>query len=319
MTEILLGHVLPGVAGLALYVTLGVVLGWLLEALGVAARLGRLARPVIRMAALPPICATAFMTTFVSPKAAGGMLAAAYTGGALSRRSLILGATANSFVSGLMHLRVAAPFLIALLGYAGLGYVGFIVGSGAVVLAATLFLGRVWREDPAVQEAAQAASGEQGDVEKRSSWRDAWQRWCRLLPRVLLVAIPVYTLVAYLNKAGAFSWLAARMPPRLASVLPPASMAVIVAQMSGASRAAPVAKEFLDTGELSMGAVFFTLVCGYALSLPVRVLRRNLPGALSLYPGRNGFWIVGLSQGIRFLLATGIVAAWIIARTGRTA
>jgi hypothetical protein len=300
MIDILMERVLPGVLQLAVYITLGIVLGWALEALGLVRRLGRMAAPVTRAAGLPPVCATAFVTAFVSAKAAGGMLSAAHANGEISRRSLILGAVANSFPSALMHLRISGPVIVATLGAAGIAYVSFTVFNALLVLGVVLVAGHLMPDSGATVQAA----GEAQDTDVlRVDWRVAWRRWCRLLPRVLLVAVPVYILVACLNETGVFAQLGNKMPPALEASLPPASLAVIAMQMTSTTRAAPVAREFLDSGELSPWAVFLALLTGYVLSLPVRVLRRNLPSAVSLYPGRNGLWITLISQGIRFTVA----------------
>jgi hypothetical protein len=313
MLEALIKDVAPGVAALAFFVTLGVALGWGLEALGLARRLSRLAAPIMRTAQLPPVCATAFVAAFASSRAAGGMLSAARANGEISRRSLILGAVAVSFPSALLHLRLSAPVLIATLGAAGIAYVAFTVLNALIVLTFVLIAGRL-KPEPArpVSAPGRTETAEPAAALPVPDWRTAWRRWRRLIPRVLLVAIPVYILVAYLEETGAFAALSKKMPPRLEASLPPASMAVIAMQMTSTTRAAPVARKFLDSGELSPAAVFFALVTGYVLSLPVRVLRRNLPGAVSLYPGRNGLWITLLSQGIRFAVASATVAVWLV-------
>ena len=311
MLEILIDKVVPGVARLVLYITAGILLGWVLEVLGITRRLAVVARPVMRVARLPPLCATAFMTAFVSPKAAAGMLSAAFANQEIDRKALILGATANSVPSALMHLKVAAPLLITVLGLAGLGYVGFIVGSSLLLLVITMVLGQLHRSETHTEHGDSPSAAATIKQPRITDWRVAWQRWRQLLPKVLLIAVPLYSLVAYLNATGAFKKMGALLPPGLESILPPSAMAILVAGMSGASRAAPVAREFLDSGELTSTAVFFTLLTGYVLSLPIRVMRRNLPSALSLYPGRNGLYIILLSQGVRWLLAATLVLGWI--------
>lgn len=318
MLEIILERVLPGVIRLIVYISLGIALGWVLEALGVVRRLGHWVKPVILWAGLPPVCATAFVTALASQKAAGGMLSAAYSNQEISRRSLILGGAAISFPSAMMKLRFAAPLLITTLGLAGLAYTGFVIVGSALVLTVVMIGGHVWREaepaDSGSAEQAEAKAEEQGL--NRPGWRVAWERWRHLLPRVLLVAVPVYTLVAVLGETGFFGKLADTFPPQLERFLPPEAMAVIVMQMGSTTRAVPVAQEFLNSGALSPAALFFALVTGYVISLPVRVMRRSLPSVLSLYPGRNGVWILVTSQSPRFLLGVILMVGWFIVQFG---
>lgn len=316
MLEIILERVLPGVVRLIVYISLGIALGWVLEALGIVRRLGRWVKPVIHWAGLPPVCATAFVTALASQKAAGGMLSAAYSNREISRRSLILGGAAISFPSAMMKLRFAAPLLITTLGLAGLAYTGFVIVGSALVLTVVMIGGHVWRDaEPAVYGGAERAE-EAETAWDRPGWRVAWERWRQLLPRVLLVAVPVYTLVAVLGEMGLFGKLADTFPPQLERFLPPEAMAVIVMQMGSTTRAVPVAQEFLNSGALSPAALFFALVTGYVISLPFRVMRRSLPSVLSLYPGRNGVWILVTSQAPRFLLGVILMLGWFIIHVG---
>ena len=321
----LIYSVLPKVYTLALYVSIGILVGWLLEITGMVQRIGRIAAPLMRRTQLPTICITSFATAFASPKAANGMLSAAEAHGEISRRSAIIGGMANSFPSGLMHLRMAGPILITTLGAAGLAYVSFAIFNSTVVLVVAIVLARFWHDtqpDPPPQENAnpddKRAAEEKTKKPKLTGSALLWSRWRQLVPRVIMIAIPVYTLLAWLKQAGAFKAISRQMPPALEAALPPASLAVIVMQMSSTMRAAPLAREFLDSGELTAATVFFALVTGYLLSLPVRVLRRNLPGAISLYRGRIGIWITLLSQGTRFVVALLLVIGWFLFQLNST-
>jgi hypothetical protein len=310
MAEIWIHKIIPGIAGLLLCISLGVLLGWVLEALGVVKRLGKFAGPVIKWAGLPEICATAFITALASQKAGGSMLSSAYSNKEISRRSLILGATALSVPSGLMKLRFAGPLLITTLGAAGMGYVLFVLAGCVTVLMAVLVCAQFWHEPQQYlnKTASQPTGAKKPSDKSKSGWRLAWQRWCSLLPGVLLVAVPMYTLLAFLNELGAFKYLANHLPAGVGRFVSPEAMAVIAMQLTSTTRAAPVAKEFLDAGTLTATAVFFALIMGYVINLPIRIAKRSLANTLSLYPGRNGVWILLLSHGPRMGLALVLLA-----------
>ena len=316
MGEAFAEHVIPGVLRLTLFMSLGILLGYVMEVFGIIRRLARLARPVISWANLPPVCAASFVTALASQKAAGAMLSAAYTNSEITRGTLVLGAVANTFPSALMHLRVAAPVLVATLGFAGGAYVVFTVANAAVVLGIVLVAGHFRH---AAASGPLKSSAEPVPREKslpQYGWQGAWQRWKRLLPRVLLLAVPVYTLAAVLTETGVFKAAARGLPRQLAEVLPPEAITVIVVQMGSTVQAAPVAKSFLDAGTLGPLTLFFVLVTGYVVSLPGRVLRRSLPATLSVFPGRNGFYVIALSQGARWLVALTVVLLWWYYRIG---
>lgn len=310
MVELVLEKVLSGVAKLALWISFGVLLGVALEVIGLVRRLGAISRPLVRLLRLPPIAASAFVTSFVSPKSGNAMLSGAFANEEISRRSLVLSAAANSFPSTLMHLKVSGPLLIAMLGAIGMAYVAFVTAGGCAVLATVILISRLWRGDAETAEREVTSSTPGPGL--AGAWKRAWSRWRKLLPKVLLVSLPLYAAIAWLNDAGLFRRWSRMLPGGLEDLLPPESMVILASHMAGATRAATVAREFLESEALSPLAVLLTLMTGYALTLPVRVLRRTLPSTLSLFPGGNGFLIIAVTQIPRMIFAVCLITVWML-------
>ncbi|CAA6679495.1 MULTISPECIES: hypothetical protein [unclassified Lentimonas] len=307
--DLFLNKVLPYVFTLSLYISLGVLIGVLLEITGAIKGLAKIARPILALGNFPAVCAAAFVTAFSSAKTAHSMLASAYRGQQINRRELILGAVANSLPVTLMHLKFFAPMMISVLGGVGAAYVGFIVGGAVLVFLAAVLLSRILVQ-PRNEEAVDVAETKSEKIHKRFL-KMLWQRWSHMTLRVLAVAIPVYTAVAWIKAEGGFKWLAGHLPASFEAVFPVESMTIIIAQLSGTTAAVSSAKSLLENGGITEVQLFFTLVAGYSLALPIKVLRRNLPSALSIFPESTGFWIIGATQGLRLALALSFVTTYI--------
>jgi len=305
MTLEWLEHILPGVIRLIVAVTLGIYLGTLLEATPLARWAGWLARPFMHWGRLPSVCATAFVTSFISPRTANTLLAGSHSSGQLSRRHMILGALANTFPASFVHIRTTLFILIPLLGAAGAGYILFQIASGLTGALLALTAARLWREPAAPPDAPLYVPSEPSPL--RAVLRLSWQRSRPILTRVLLLTVPLYALVAWADAHGFFERLTEWLPTPLARILPASSLSIIVAHMTNVLTATSIASELLHSGRLTGGQVFLTLVLGYGLTIPLRTLRHTLPSYVGIFPGRDGVWLVMVSQGFRIVF-TALVA-----------
>ena len=282
-------------------VAAGVMAGTLLEATGVMKRVAYISGPMLKLGKLSPVCGTAFVTAFASPRAANSILASAYSEQSLSRRELISGALVNLFPGSLTHLRVLAFVLIPLLGVAGVAYVLFQIITGFIcaltaLIASSLLAG-------GSKQSTFAGTKNSGEEEQKKSLRDAlkegWKRARKMLIRVICITVPIYVAVAVLEQYGVFSSLTEYLPQSMTHILPPAGITVVAAHLSSVINAAGVASELLGTGTLSSAQVFLTLVCGYVLSMPIRVMRHTIPAAVGIYPYREALLIVIAGQSLR--------------------
>ncbi len=308
--ELFLSKVVPAVFELGLYLSLGVLIGVLLEVTGCMRGLSRIARPILAMGHFPAECAAAFVAAFGSAKTAHSMLASAYRGAEINRRELVLGAVANSLPTTLMHLKFFAPLMISALGTVGLAYVSFVVALAVAVFLVAVIASRfvVEAQDFEFVNIEPKAGRKQKET---SFGKMLWSRWWRMSVRVLSVAIPVYTTITWIEVSGGFEWMASALPNSVASIFPVESMGIIVAQLSRTSAAVSATKGLLEAGTLTASQAFFTLLAGYCLALPIKVIRRNLPSALSIFPEATGFWIIGITQGVRLLITVSLVGGYI--------
>ena len=295
--EIWLDRIIPGIVRLLICVSIGVFVGSLLDSMGWLRQLSFLAAPLRRVGGLPPQCYTAFITAFASPRAANGILSGAYDQELISRRQMIAGALVNTFPNSLSHVRIMAFAIIPLAGYAGAAYVCFqmLVGVGcslAAVVGVRIFVG------------AGGEAGEEGEVSCsklgfREAVRKAYKHARKVLLRIVVVTVPLYIVVSYLDKMGVFAAMADKLPPSLSAVLPPAALAILVGHMTNILTAASAASELLQSQTMGAAQVFLTFLIGYGLTIPIRAVRHSIPAAVGVFPAKDGLTIVLLSSGLR--------------------
>ena len=71
--------------------------------------------------------------------------------------------------------------------------------------------------------------------------------------------------------------------------------------MGGLVSSATVAAKMGHEGKVTTLQILIALMAANIITIPFSALRRNLPTAVGIFPKRDGFWIVGITQGLRFL------------------
>lgn len=284
---------------LILTVVAGLFLGCLLEALPWLRRLTQVRS--LGLGRLPPVCTSAFLLALVSPRSANGLLAGELATGRLDRRQVLLTCLANTAPSSLIHLRSMVFTVVPLAGLTGLAYLGWQLLVALLVTELALLASRVLL--PVSQPVARSATSPVPGSGSGGLWAGAWQRTRRVLPRLLLITVPLYAVVAYLEHCGLLQALSHLLPQSLQQRLPAQALTIIAAHLTNVVAAAALAGRFLASGVLDPTQVFLALVIGNAVSLPLRTLRHNLPATVGTFPPGLGLVITTLGQGLRLVLA----------------
>ena len=304
-----------GLLRLIVLVSAGVFAGSLLESTGWTRKLGFLVRPLTNWAKLPSACGSAFVTAFVSPRAANSMLAGAYADNKLRRHEMITGALINIFPNTLCHMRVLAFAVIPLLGVVGAAYVGFQFVTALVVTVIMLGVGR-GLSGKLVPSGGDTTNDTENREQETETWGEATKRAMKrtrkILTRVMLITAPLYIAVGILDHLGIFRQAAEVMPQALAAVLPPASVTVVAGHMSSVMNAAGIGAELMHSGTLSGYHLLMTLIAGNLLSMPIRAMRHTIPSILGIFPPRDGIMIVVVGQILRAAIGLSIfIGLWV--------
>ncbi len=279
-----------------------------------------LLKPLINFARLPQIVGAAMITALFSNHAAGGILAGSFAEDRISRFEMRVGAICNSYAAYVSHsFRVMYP-VVGALGLPGFYYFGLIFGSGLLITLTALTICR-FRPQSAISIDNGIVTGDATPTpvtKKMISWPEtifrAWSRSRNILIRVLWVTVPLYLLASYFNYIGIFQVWKEFVPEIAAPFFPPEVLAIMAARLGGLVSAAGVAFEFYDHGSIGSAHILLALLAGNLITNPIRMLRRNLPTAMGIFPPRDGFFIVMVMQMSRLLfviLYIAILIAWL--------
>ena len=294
---------------LLLGLALGLLIANTLEALRWTRHLARLARPLARVAHLPPVAGAAFALAFVSPASANGLLSERHEAGEISRRELMLANIFNSLPAFLTHTPTIFFLTWPVLGSPAIIYVlltllAAVLRTGGLVLAGRLIL--------PLPAPATEAPGESGGTAWRAACAKAWKRFVRRLPKLVYFTVPVYVLMYVLQRYGYFTaaedWLARHMD--WLSFLKPQAVGVIVLHLAAELGAAlGAAGGLLQTGGLTPRDVVLALMVGNILSTPMRAIRHQLPSYAGFYRPALALRLILVNQGLRALSMT--LVAWL--------
>jgi hypothetical protein len=254
-----------------------------------------LAKPLIKVGKLSPVSATSIITSIFSATAANTMISDSYKSASITRREMLTTALCNAYFTMVSHsLRIAAQ-LIALIGMAGVYYYSFTFLTGFIFILVVLLISRLFFYKNDVQDRG-VCSKEVEVKERPKTWskiiKTSNARSIRSVFRVMFVTLPIYLLVFYLIQIGYFNHFADELPSWLTHYLTPEMFSILTARLGGLISAGSVANSFLLLNTVSTKQIFIVFLIGFIVTLPIRVLRRNLPVLLGIFSFDDAIFIV---------------------------
>jgi hypothetical protein len=284
---------------ITLGIGVGLLLGMIMESAGLAARLGRVAAPLLRFGHLKEPSALAFIAAYFSAITASTILMNAYRDQTISRRELVLSTLILTFPVFFAHLPSMFFIITPLLGRLGIYYLGILLAADLLRTSAYLIYGRLAL--PAYQPRPLPPS------EARPSWSQIWQEtWGKFLERlhrILVVTIPVFVAVFLAQEGGLFDWLGGKLTGLLrVTQVPVQALSILAFSLAAETTGGfAAAGAFLQSQALSSAAVLFTLLAGTILASPMRALRHQMPYYLGVFGPGLGLRLMILSQLFRTL------------------
>ncbi len=289
---------------LILFISLGLLVGNIVEGLRWTRAMGRLATPLIRAGRLKDISGASFALAFFSGVAANSMLSEAYEKGEISDRELVVSNLFNSLPTYFLHMPtvffIAAPFIgsVAFI-YVGLTLIAAVIRTGAIVLWGRMTL------PPAPCKAD--VMGKLQEHEPKS-FKDilntALKRLKKRLPRVIYITVPIYIAFFFLRHYGIFSNFQTYLSEHLTflSWLNPQVFGIIAFSLAAEFTAGlAAAGSLLHAGTLEPHSIVLALMVGNILSTPMRALRHQLPYYAGIFRGKMALKLIVYNQGLRAL------------------
>ncbi len=298
------------------FVTIGIIVGQMIEAMGWTRLVAWIVRPAFRFSNLGERCGAAFTTAFFSGTAANAMLADFYADGKICRKQLFLTCFINHLPAYFLHVPTTFLVIVSLVGTAGAVY--FLLTFIAVVLRTTaLFLYGHFTPDintckyNASQNQSQGIQSRHDRKGKRKETQSIIKKLIARIINIFIFVIPVYTAVFVLNRMGAFEiarmWLA---DVAVTTFIPVDSLSLIVLSfVAEFTSGFAAAGAMLESGVLTLKQAVLALLIGTIIAFPVRALRHQLPRYIGIYSPKTGIQLVLVGQGFRVvsLLLVGTV------------
>ena len=264
---------------LVFFVSLGLLIGNLIESLNWTHRVARIASPLVRRAHLSDITGASFSMAFFSAVTANTMLSEAYEQGEISRQELIFANLFNSLPTYFLHLPTLFFLAVPMLKGVAFIYVGLTLIAAFLRTVCILVVGRIML--PGNKEHCITCRLDENKVSNLSeALHKAWLRFQKRIKKILLITIPIYTAVFLLNRFGLFALLEEWLAGHVISLswLHPESLGVVALQLTAEiSAGLAAAGALLDNGSLEARQVVVALLAGNVLSAPMRAVRHQFP------------------------------------------
>jgi hypothetical protein len=264
---------------LVFFVSLGLMIGNIIESLNWTHRVAMIASPLVRRAHLSDITGASFSMAFFSGVTANTMLSEAYDQGRISRQELIFANLFNSLPTYFLHLPTLFFLAVPMLKGVAFIYVGLTLFAAFLRTVCILVVGRVVL--PGNKEHCVTCRLEENTITNfHQALQKAWLRFQKRIKRILLITIPIYTAVFLLHRFGLFAqfeaWLAGHV--NFLSWLHPESLGIVALQLTAEiSAGLAAAGALLDNGSLEARQVVLALLAGNVLSAPMRAVRHQFP------------------------------------------
>jgi hypothetical protein len=286
---------------LVFFVSLGLMIGNLIESLNWTHAVARLASPLVRRAHLSDITGASFSMAFFSSVTANTMLSEAYEQRKITKQELIFSNLFNSLPTYFLHLPTLFFLAVPLIKGVAFVYVGLTLFAAFLRTASILLVARITLPDN--KEHCISCRLDENRVNSLSqALRNAWGRFQKRINRILLVTVPIYTVVFILNRIGAFKllegWLAQHV--KLLAWLDPKSLGVVALQLTAEiSAGLAAAGALLDNGSLETRQVVLALLAGNVLSAPMRAVRHQFPFYAGVFQPKLAAELIAYNQVFR--------------------
>jgi hypothetical protein len=283
---------------LVFFVSLGLLIGNLIESLNWTHRVARIASPLVRRAHLSDITGASFSMAFFSAVTANTMLSEAYDQGEISRQELIYANLFNSLPTYFLHLPTLFFLAVPMLKGVAFIYVGLTLFAAFLRTVCILVVGRIML--PGNKEHCITCRLDENMVSNLSeALHKAWLRFQKRIKKILLITIPIYTAVFLLNRFGLFALLEEWLAEHVSSIswLPPESLGLVALQLTAEiSAGLAAAGALLDNGSLEARQVVVALLAGNVLSAPMRAVRHQFPFYAGIFQPKLAVELITYNQ-----------------------
>lgn len=286
---------------LVFFISLGLLIGNIIESLNWTHRVAAVSAPIVRRAHLSDTTGASFSMAFFSAVTANTMLSEAYEQGRINRKELVFANLFNSLPTYFLHLPTLFFLAVPMLKGVAFIYVGLTLFAAFLRTLMILVIGRVVL--PENKEHCVTCRLEENRAGSLSqALQKAWLRFRKRIRRILMFTIPIYIAVFFLNRYGIFKLLEEGLAGHVGFLtwLHPESLGVVVLQLTAEiSAGLAAAGALLDSGSLEAREVVLALLAGNVLSAPMRAVRHQFPFYAGIFQPKLAMELIIYNQAFR--------------------
>jgi hypothetical protein len=305
LVDLVVGTLLPRLARIGLFLTIGVYLANVALYAGVVERIAGVSALLTDPANLPREVGTAILATTASPTAGYGMLAEYREAGLIDDVATLVAVTINTFFGFLQHiLTFYVPVLIPILGLeVGVLYVslraGIALGSTLLgVLAGAVLLSggsSASTADPEVDTPDRTRPETLRGI-VQAAGASTVETLRSILPRLVVV----YLVVAVLVTRYDLTELTAVADPLAGVVgLPGAAVPVIAVFAFDTTNGAIVIAPLIENGTFTTRGAVATMLIGGIVSVTVSTFKRSIPFQYGIWGASFGSKVIVVNTTVR--------------------
>jgi hypothetical protein len=186
---------------LVFFISLGLMIGNLIESLNWTHGVARLAAPLVRIGHLSDITGASFSMAFFSAVTSNTMLSEAYEQKKITKQELIFANLFNSLPTYFLHLPTLFFLAVPLIKSVAVTYVGLTLFAAFLRTLCILVVGRIVL--PGNRENCVTCRLDENRVSSLSqALHKAWLRFQKRIRRIVVITVPIYTAVFILNRAA---------------------------------------------------------------------------------------------------------------------
>jgi hypothetical protein len=301
---------------LMFFISIGLIVGQVIEASGWTKALASVAAPFFRFGNMAPQCSAAFTTAFVSGAAANAMLVDFYKDDKICKRELFLANFVNQLPAYFLHLPTTFFIIVPLTGWAGGGY---LLVTFVAVLIRTAFLLLYGHLSPSIAlcdlKAETLEAPFKGKKAALSFWRSIRAKFITRLVNIATFVVPIYVFIFIVNALGFFDWARQAMAQYVVTtIMPVESLSLVVLSFAAEFTSGfAAAGALLEAGVLTTKQTVVALLVGNIIAFPIRALRHQLPRYMGIFAPKMGSQLLLMGQGLRVgsIIFVGLIYYWV--------
>jgi len=278
----------------------GLFLAELMMELGFVTRMSRFARPLVELAHLPAVSASAFVVSLGSTAAANGIIVGFKKEGVLKDGEVMLCAVMNSIPVYLREVfTYQIPIVIPALGMVVGGLYGMVfLVTVLVKIVLVILMGRYFLEKRSYGgfEAPAIKTSDLGPAATKAFWGQM-----RIFSNIALTYLCMTFLVFYITDHGFFQVFDV-LPLADIFGLPAESIVPLTTYVASPILGISLLGPMIHNGSISAVQAMIVLMVGSMFMLPIFAVRSTVPNYTAIFGMRLGLCLVVFSTGISVLV-----------------